>query len=103
MPNRLALLREHVGRPTEKRLVPPASRSEIRDRDSCEEMSDRHRRQLWTNGSGTVKPHESPATSHPEDAAVMYSDETHSGVRLTEESIGLWERHTRRYVEEVGR
>jgi hypothetical protein len=41
--------------------------------------------------------------TYPEDAAVMYADETHSGVRLTEESIGLWERHTRGYVEEVGR
>ena len=41
--------------------------------------------------------------AYPEDAAVMYTDETHSGVRLTEESIGLWERHTRGYVEEVGR
>jgi hypothetical protein len=41
--------------------------------------------------------------AYPKDAAVMYADETHSGVRLTEESIGLWERHTRGYVEEVGR
>jgi limonene-1,2-epoxide hydrolase len=41
--------------------------------------------------------------AYPEDAAAMYTDETHSGVRLTEESIGLWERHTRGYVEEVGR
>ena len=41
--------------------------------------------------------------AYPEDAAVMYGDETHSGVRLTEESIGLWERHTRGYAEEVGR
>jgi len=41
--------------------------------------------------------------AYPEDAAVMYEDETYSGVRLTEESIGLWERHTRGYVEEVGR
>jgi hypothetical protein len=41
--------------------------------------------------------------AYPEDAAVMYGDETHTGVRLTEESIGLWERHTRGYVEEVGR
>jgi hypothetical protein len=41
--------------------------------------------------------------AYPEDAAVMYKDENHTGVRLTEESIGLWERHTRGYVEEVGR
>ena len=43
------------------------------------------------------------STTYPEDAAVMYRDETHTGVRLTEESIGLWERHTRGYVEEVER
>jgi hypothetical protein len=41
--------------------------------------------------------------AYPEDAALMYEDETHSGVRLTEESVRLWERHTRGYVEEVGR
>jgi hypothetical protein len=41
--------------------------------------------------------------AYPEDAAVMYADETQGGVRLTEESIGLWERHTRGYAEEVGR
>ena len=41
--------------------------------------------------------------AYPEDAAVMYEDERYSGVRLTEKSIGLWERHTREYVEEVGR
>jgi hypothetical protein len=41
--------------------------------------------------------------AYPKDAAVMYGDETHSGVRLSEESIGLWERHTRGYAEEVGR
>ena len=41
--------------------------------------------------------------AYPEDAAVMYEDGGTSGVRLTEESIGLWERHTRGYVEEVGR
>jgi hypothetical protein len=40
--------------------------------------------------------------AYPQDAAVMYADATHGGVRLTEESIGLWERHTRGYVEEVG-
>lgn len=40
--------------------------------------------------------------TYPEDAAVMYGDGTYSGMRLTEESIGLWERHTRAYVEEVG-
>ena len=37
-------------------------------------------------------------TTHPKDAAVMYQDETHSGARLTEESIRLWERRSRDYV-----
>jgi hypothetical protein len=41
--------------------------------------------------------------THPKDAAVMYADGTYSGARLSEESIRLWERHTRGYVEEVGR
>jgi hypothetical protein len=41
--------------------------------------------------------------AHPQDAAVMYFDETHSGVRLSEESIRLWERNTQRYVDEVKR
>lgn len=38
--------------------------------------------------------------TYPEDAAVMY-EEPRSLERLTEESIRLWERHTRNYVEEV--
>jgi hypothetical protein len=33
----------------------------------------------------------------------MYQDDSHSGVRLTEKSIRLWELRTREYVEEVGR
>ena len=33
----------------------------------------------------------------------MYTDDSHSNVRLTEESIRLWERHTREYVKEAGR
>jgi hypothetical protein len=41
--------------------------------------------------------------AYPEDAAVMYEDGGTSGVRLTEESIRLWERRTRGYVKEVGR
>ena len=40
--------------------------------------------------------------TYPEDAAVMYEDGG-GGVRLTKESIRLWERHTRGYVEEVKR
>jgi hypothetical protein len=43
------------------------------------------------------------STVHPKDAAVMYQDDSHSGVRLTEESIRLWELRTLEYVEEVGR
>jgi hypothetical protein len=43
------------------------------------------------------------STAHPKDAAVMYQDESHSNVRLTEESIRLWGLRTREYVEEVGR
>lgn len=37
--------------------------------------------------------------AYPEDAALMYTDETHTGMRLTEESIRLWGRHSRGYVE----
>jgi hypothetical protein len=41
--------------------------------------------------------------AYPEDAAVMYEDGGTSGMRLTKESIRLWDRHTRDYVAEVGR
>jgi hypothetical protein len=41
--------------------------------------------------------------TYPEDAEVMYEDDSHSSVRLTEESIQLWERHSKGYVKEVGR
>lgn len=53
--------------------------------------------QMWEPFAGWV------SKAYPEDAAVMYEDATQTGVRLTEESIGLWERHTQGYVEEVGR
>lgn len=43
------------------------------------------------------------STSHPKDAAVMYLDDSHSNVRLTPESIRLWELRTQEYVEEVAR
>ena len=39
------------------------------------------------------------STAYPEDAAVMYTDGTYSGARLTEESIRLWEQRSREYVE----
>ena len=41
--------------------------------------------------------------TYPEDAEVMYEDDAYSGVRLTEESIRLWERHSKGFVKEVGR
>jgi hypothetical protein len=34
---------------------------------------------------------------------MMYEDESYGGPQLTEESIRLWERHSRGYVKEVGR
>ncbi len=40
------------------------------------------------------------ATNYPDDVEVMYEIGGH-GPRLTRESIRLWERHTREYVEEV--
>jgi hypothetical protein len=43
------------------------------------------------------------STAYPKDAAVMYQDESYTNVRLTRESIRLWELRTREYVEEVGR
>lgn len=43
------------------------------------------------------------STSHPDDAAEMYTDGTYTGVRISKESIRLWERHIRGYVEAVDR
>ena len=53
--------------------------------------------QMWEPFAGWV------STTHPEDAAVMYTDGSHSNVRLTEESVRLWDTRTREYVEKVGR
>jgi hypothetical protein len=39
--------------------------------------------------------------AHPDDATAMYEDETHTGVRLSEESVRLWRRHLREYVREM--
>jgi hypothetical protein len=39
--------------------------------------------------------------AYPDDATAMYDDETHTGVRLTEESVRLWKRHVREYVQEM--
>jgi hypothetical protein len=36
--------------------------------------------------------------AYPRDAALMYGDETHTGVRLTEESVALWGQHIPEYV-----
>jgi hypothetical protein len=41
--------------------------------------------------------------THPKDVAVMYDDESQTGVRLTEESIRLWEKRSREYVKEARR
>jgi hypothetical protein len=41
--------------------------------------------------------------AHPKDAAVMYVDADHTGVRLSEKSIRLWKRNTQSYVGEVTR
>jgi len=41
------------------------------------------------------------SATYPEDAAVMYDDETYTRARLTEESIRLWERHSRGYATEL--
>ena len=40
--------------------------------------------------------------AYPDDATAMYDDETHTGVRLSEESVRLWRRHVREYVEVMG-
>lgn len=39
--------------------------------------------------------------AYPKDLVEMYQGANHSGVRLTEESIRLWERHTKQYVRDV--
>jgi hypothetical protein len=38
------------------------------------------------------------STAYPEAAEVIHVDESRSDVRLTAESIRLWERRTREYV-----
>jgi hypothetical protein len=40
------------------------------------------------------------STNYPEDVAVMY-ESGFSDYQLTEESIRLWEQHTKEYVKEV--
>jgi hypothetical protein len=41
------------------------------------------------------------SSTYPKDAAVMYLHGALAIFRLSPESIRLWERHTREYVEEV--
>ena len=41
------------------------------------------------------------ATNFPDDAAVMYTDRSHIAAAITEESIPLWEQHTRDYVNDM--
>lgn len=41
------------------------------------------------------------STTHPDDAAVMYEDESYTGVSISDASIGLWWRHVPEYVEEA--
>jgi hypothetical protein len=38
------------------------------------------------------------STAYPDDAAVMYGDETQTGAQLTDESIQLWEQHSRAFA-----
>ena len=39
--------------------------------------------------------------AYPVDATAMYEDDTHTGVRLSEESVRLWRLHVREYVQEM--
>jgi hypothetical protein len=41
------------------------------------------------------------STTYPEDAAVMYADDGHSAVNVTEESAALWAIHVPDYVNAV--
>src|SRR4029453_19152429 len=43
------------------------------------------------------------STTYPDAAAQMYTDGTYTGVRISEESIPLWERHVRAYAKTAGR
>jgi hypothetical protein len=39
------------------------------------------------------------SSAYPKDAAVMYTDESHSGARLSEKSVRLWELRTEDYAD----
>jgi hypothetical protein len=54
---------------------------------------DKFDRQMWEPFAEWV------TSTYPKNAAVMYLDEPRHAVRFSLESIRLWERHTREYVE----
>jgi hypothetical protein len=64
-------------------------------RASVSENLEKFERQMWEPFAEWV------SSTYPRDAAVMYLDRTLVQFRLSPESIRLWERHTREYVEEV--
>jgi len=57
------------------------------------EPLDKFDRQMWEPFAAWV------SSTYPKDAAVMYLDGPGDGARFSLESIRLWERHTREYVE----
>jgi hypothetical protein len=63
--------------------------------------------QTWATGQFSAQMWEPFAhwvsKAHKKDAAVMYEGDSTTGVRLTEKSIRLWERHSRGYVDEMKR
>jgi hypothetical protein len=52
--------------------------------------------QMWAPFAGWV------SAAYPNDAAVMYDDETYSSANLSEESIELWRQRVGEYVNEIG-
>ena len=62
-------------------------------RASVSENLEKFDRQMWEPFAEWV------SSTYPKDAAVMYLDGTLAPPRLSPESIRLWERHTREYVE----
>jgi hypothetical protein len=55
-------------------------------------MNNGFSRQMWEPFASWIR------TTHPEDVAVMYDDETTTSYQLTEESIRLWGERVREYV-----
>jgi hypothetical protein len=56
-------------------------------------------RRILGAGMGALRAWVSEA--YPEDAAIMYADESHTGVALTEASVQLWQHHVREYTREA--